>query len=56
MGIGLELNEKRISNVANPINDFDVVTKHFMESFITSTIDQATQTTDENYLIDALEY
>ena len=55
-GIGLELNEKRISNVANPINDFDVVTKHFMESFITSTIDQATQTTDENYLIDALEY
>ena len=55
-GIGLELSEKRISNVANPVSDFDAVNKNFMESFITSTIDQATQTTDENYLIDALEY
>jgi len=55
-GIGLELSEKRISNVANPVNDFDAVNKHFMEQFITTTIDQATQETDENYLIDALEY
>jgi len=55
-GVGLELSEKRISNVANPVGDFDAVNKNFMESFITSTIDQATQTTDENYLIDALEY
>lgn len=55
-GVGLELSEKRISKVANPIEDFDAVNKNFMESFITTTIDQATQATDENYLIDALEY
>ena len=55
-GIGLELSSRRISNVANPVNDFDVVTKHFMESFITTTIDQVTQGTDGNFLLDALEY
>ena len=55
-GVGLELSERRISDVANPIDDFDAVNKHFMEAFITTTIDQATQTTDENYLVDALEY
>lgn len=55
-GVGLELSERRISDVADPVGDFDAVNKHFMESFITSTIDQITQDTDENYLIDALEY
>ncbi len=66
-GVGLELSERRISDVANPIDDFDAVNKHFMEAFITTTIDQTTafittaigevtQTTDENYLVDALEY
>lgn len=55
-GVGLGLSERRISDVAAPINDFDAVNKQFMESFITTTIDQVTQGTDGNFLLDALEY
>ena len=55
-GVGLELSERRISDVANPVEDFDAVNKQFMESFITTTIDQITQGTDGNFLLDALEY
>lgn len=52
----LNINERRIEGVADPINNLDAVNKTYMERFITTTIDDVLTDSDENYLIDALEY
>lgn len=52
----LSINERRIENLAEPINELDAVNKTYMERFITTTIDDVLTDSDENYLIDALEY
>lgn len=52
----LNTNERRIEGVADPINNLDAVNKTYMERFITTTIDDVLTDSDENYLIDALEY
>ena len=54
--VALDTSERRIANVAAPVDRFDAVNKLYMETFITSTIDDVLQDSDENYLIDALEY
>lgn len=55
-GVALDTNERRIANVADPVNNLDAVNKTYMERFITTTIDDVLTDSDENYLIDALEY
>jgi hypothetical protein len=54
--VALNVNKKRIGDVADPVNEFDAVNKLYMETFITETIDNVLQESDENYLVDALEY
>lgn len=54
--VALDTSERRIANVAAPVDRFDAVNKLYMETFITSTIDNVLQDSDENYLVDALEY
>jgi hypothetical protein len=34
IGTGLDVNEKRITNVADPINDLDAVNKEYLEDFV----------------------
>lgn len=55
-GVALNTNERRIAGVADPVNNLDAVNKTYMERFITTTIDDVLTDSDENYLIDALEY
>lgn len=55
-GVALNTNERRIEGVADPVNNLDAVNKTYMERFITTTIDDVLTDSDENYLIDALEY
>ena len=55
-GVALDTNERRIANVADPVNNLDAVNKTYMERFITTTIDDVLTDSDENYLLDALEY
>ena len=54
--VALYTSERRIAGVANPVNNLDAVNKSYMETFITTTIDDVLQDSDENYLVDALEY
>jgi hypothetical protein len=54
--VALYTSERRIAGVANPVNNLDAVNKSYMETFITTTIDDVLTDTDENYLVDALEY
>ena len=54
--VALDTSERRIANVAAPVDRFDAVNKLYMETFIVSTIDDVLQDSDENYLVDALEY
>jgi hypothetical protein len=55
-GVALNTNSRRIAGVADPVNNLDAVNKTYMERFITTTIDDVLTDSDENYLIDALEY
>lgn len=55
-GVALSTNERRIEGVADPVNNLDAVNKTYMERFITTTIDDVLTDSDENYLVDALEY
>ena len=55
-GVALNTNKRRIEGVADPVNNLDAVNKTYMERFITTTIDDVLTDSDENYLIDALEY
>lgn len=52
----LDVSEKRIAGVANPIDPFDAVNKDYMEDYITGVIDNVVQGIDKNYIIDALVY
>lgn len=52
----LDVNERRIAGVADPIHVFDAVNKGFMEDYITEVIDNVVQGDDKNYIIDALVY
>lgn len=52
----LEVNERRISGVADPIHSLDAVNKNYVEGYITEIIDNIVQGDDRNYVIDALEY
>lgn len=54
--IALFTNNKRVSGVANPVNESDAVNKLYMETFITTTLDDVINDVDENYIVDALEY
>lgn len=52
----LDVSERRIAGVADPIHVFDAVNKGFMEDYITEVIDNVVQGDDKNYIIDALVY
>lgn len=54
--IALFTNDKRVSGVADPENPSDAVNKLYMETFITTTLDDVINDVDENYIVDALEY
>lgn len=54
--VAIDTSSRRIANVAAPVDRFDAVNKLYMETFIISTIDDVLQESDENYLVDALEY
>jgi hypothetical protein len=54
--VALDTSDRRISGVANPVNNLDAVNKSYMETFITTTIDDVLTDTDENYLVDAGQY
>lgn len=54
--IALFTNDKRVSGVADPENPSDAVNKLYMETFITTTLDDVINNVDENYIVDALEY
>ena len=54
--IALFTNNKRVSGVANPVSPSDAVNKLYMETFITTTLDDVINDVDENYIVDALEY
>ena len=52
----LDVSERRIAGVADPIHILDAVNKGFMEDYITEVIDNVVQGDDKNYIIDALVY
>ena len=52
----LDVSERRIAGVADPIHPFDAVNKLFMQDYITEVIDSIVQEDDKNYIVDALEY
>ena len=52
----LNVNERRISGVANPIHALDAVNKDYVEDYITKIIDNIVQGDDKNYVVDALVY
>ena len=52
----LDVSERRIAGVANPIHPLDAVNKDYMEDYITEVIDNVVQGDDKNYIIDALVY
>jgi hypothetical protein len=52
----LDVSERRIAGVADPIHTLDAVNKGFMEDYITEVIDNVVQGDDKNYIIDALVY
>lgn len=52
----LDVNERRITGVADPVHISDAINKGYMEDFITELIDNIVQGDDKNYIIDALEY
>ena len=54
--VALNTSERRIAGVANPVDNLDAVNKSYMETFITTTIDDVLTDTDENYLVDAGQY
>jgi len=54
--VALDTSDRRIAGVANPVNNLDAVNKSYMETFITTTIDDVLTDTDENYLVDAGQY
>ena len=54
--IALFTNDRRVSGVANPESPSDAVNKLYMETFITTTLDDVINDVDENYIVDALEY
>ncbi len=54
--VALDTSDRRIAGVANPVNNLDAVNKSYMETFITTTIDDVMTDTDENYLVDAGQY
>ena len=54
--VALDTSERRIAGVANPVDNLDAVNKVYMETFITTTIDDVLTDTDENYIVDALSY
>lgn len=47
---------RRITGVADPVENLDAINKKYMEDFITKLIDAIVQGDNENYVIDALEY
>lgn len=52
----LDVSERRIAGVANPIHPLDAVNKDYMEDYIAEVIDNVVQGDDKNYIIDALVY
>jgi hypothetical protein len=52
----LDVSERRIAGVANPIHPLDAVNKDYMEDYITEVINNVVQGDDKNYIIDALVY
>ena len=52
----LDVSERRIAGVADPIHTLDAVNKGFMEDYIIEVIDNVVQGDDKNYIIDALVY
>jgi hypothetical protein len=52
----LDVSERRIAGVADPIHVLDAVNKGFMEDYVTEVIDNVVQGDDKNYIIDALVY
>ena len=52
----LDVSERRIAGVADPMDRLDAINKKYMEDYITEVIDNVVQGDDKNYIIDALVY
>jgi hypothetical protein len=52
----LDVNERRIGGVADPMDRLDAINKKYMEDYITEVIDNVVQGDDKNYIVDALVY
>lgn len=52
----LDVNDRRITGVADPIHTSDAINKGYMEGFIVELLDNVVQGDDGIYIIDALEY
>jgi hypothetical protein len=52
----LDVNERRISGVADPIHLLDAVNRHYMEEYVTDVVDSIIRGSDTLYDIDCLEY
>lgn len=52
----LDVSQRRIASLADPIHSLDAVNRGFMEDYITEVIDNVVQGDDKNYIVDALEY
>ena len=52
----LDVSERRIAGVADPMDRLDAINKRYMEDYITEVIDNIVQGDDKNYIVDALEY
>jgi hypothetical protein len=52
----LDVNERRISGVADPIHSLDAVNKNYVETFVIDAVDNIIQGSEIIYNIDCLEY
>lgn len=52
----LDVSERRIAGVADPMDRLDAINKKYMEDYVTEVIDNIVQGDDKNYIVDALVY
>ena len=52
----LDVNERRISGVADPIHSLDAVNKNYVETFVIDAVDNIIQGSEIIYNVDCLEY
>jgi hypothetical protein len=52
----LDVNERRISGLADPIHSLDAVNRNYLETYVLEAVDNIAQGTEVVYNIDCLEY